>query len=260
MTTSLRRITFLPALVSAAVCGSLLARIDAQPASGESVQPAGAKMTAAGANRSRYSTLLRQIHVPADRETYGDFYDWGYWSGTAYAGHNDLPPGYWVYLFPNWYIFKDDASNRAKRAWGPEQATGAPDTPNAGDIRTAWASKTPDGQPEWLDLEYATPVMPLAVLVYETYNPGALCRVTVFDTQGQEHEVWSGSDPTSDDRQKGVSVVPFQMEYKICRVRIYLDSPKVKGWNEIDAVGLLGEDGMTQWAVRATASSTYAER
>ncbi|MHC4982169.1 MAG: hypothetical protein ACYTF6_03245 [Planctomycetota bacterium] len=271
MAASSWRISLLVALVLLAACAALLGTTDARPASGDaSVQPGGRNWTAAGvsaprlappgAKRSRYRTLLRQIHVPGDRATYGDFYDWGYWSGTEYAGHKDLPRGYWVYLCPHWYIFKEDVSDRPKRAWGPEQATGAPDTPGAGDIKTAWASKTPDGQREWLELEYATPVMPLAVLVYETYNPGALCQVSVFDANGHEQTVWSGSDPTSDDRDKGISVIPFQTEYKIDRLRIYLDSPKVNGWNEIDAVGLLGADGVTQWAIRATASSTYAER
>src|SRR5438552_2365475 len=58
----------------------------------------------------------------------------------------------------------------AKRGWGPEQATGAPDTPLAGDYTTAWASATPDGQDEWLELEYAKPVLAEAVLIHETYN------------------------------------------------------------------------------------------
>ncbi len=44
------------------------------------------------------------------------------------------------------------------RAWGPEQATGAPNTATAGDQQTAWASRTQDGQPEWLVLEYDHPV------------------------------------------------------------------------------------------------------
>ena len=51
---------------------------------------------------------------------------------------------------------------------------------------------------------------------------------------------------------------PFEL-LEIGRVRIELDSPGVNGWNEIDAVGLLDESGVTHWATSATASSTYAE-
>src|SRR5258706_8055915 len=37
-----------------------------------------------------------------------------------------------------------------RRSWGPEQATGAPDTFSAGDISTAWASREPNAGAEWL--------------------------------------------------------------------------------------------------------------
>src|SRR6185312_11138863 len=50
---------------------------------------------------------LRKFELAKDRDRYGDFYDFGYWSGTSYAGQENLPPGYWVYLAPNWYIFGD---------------------------------------------------------------------------------------------------------------------------------------------------------
>ena len=211
--------------------------------------------------RGRYRTLLQKIEVPGDRASYGDFCDYGYYTGTSYAGHTNLPAGYWVYLYPHWYIYRDDATAAAQpRAWGPEQATGAPNTPQAGDIQTAWASATADGQKEWLELSYAQPVRPVGVLVCETYNPGALSAVSVFDADGKETRVWSGADPTSRECEKGVSAIPFQTSFAVARVRLYIDSPKVGGWNEIDAVGLLDEAGKTHWAIAATASSSYADR
>lgn len=214
--------------------------------------------------KSRYKTLLKQIEVPGDAATYGDFCDFGFWSGTSYAGHTDLPAGYWVYLSPNWYIFKEDVSGstapQRPRSWGPEQATGAPDTwPRSGDLPTAWASRTPDGQREWLQLTYASPDRPTAVLIYETFNPGAVDRITSVDQQGNETDLWSGTDPTPAGRDKGISIIPVHPDTDVKCIRIYLDSPKVTGWNEIDAVGLLDEKGVTHWAVSATASSTYAD-
>lgn len=224
-------------------------------------------VAAPAGQRSQYRTLLKQIEVPEDRKTYGDFCDFGYWSGTAYAGQKDLPPGYWVYLAPKWYIFQDNVTNQsplgplAPRPWGPEQATGAPDTwPNSGDLTTAWASATPDGQREWLELTYKDAVRPAAVLIYETYNPGAVDRVTGYDPSGKEVELWSGADPTPAGSEKGISVIPLHPDFDLTRIRVYLDSPKVTGWNEIDAVGLLDAAGTTHWAAGATASSTYADQ
>ncbi len=202
--------------------------------------------------------------MAGDREQYGDFYDFGYWSGTSYGGQENLPAGYWVYLAPNWYIFRDAATlpavASAPRMWSPEQATGAPDTwPRAGDIQTAWASATPDGQREWLELTYDAPIRPSAVIIYETFNPGAVDRVTGIDPTGKEVELWIGVDPTPAGQGKGISVIPLHPDFDVTRIRLYLDSPKVAGWNEIDSVGLLDAAGTTHWAKSATASSTYAD-
>ena len=234
------------------------------------IEPAQKHVTRAGnpdgaAPRSSYRTLLKKLDVPDDQPRFGDFCDWGYWTGTQYAGQDNLPPGYWVYLSPTWYIFKEDvtgsaAAPRPPRPWGPEQAVGAPDTwPQSGDLQTAWASKTPDGQREWLELTYDAPVRPAAILVYETFNPGAVDRVTAFDAAGNEVELWSGADPTPAGKEKGISVIAVQPAFDLTRIRIYLDSPKVPGWNEIDAVGLVDEKGTTHWATSARASSTYAD-
>jgi hypothetical protein len=128
----------------------------------------------------------------------------------------------------------------------------------AGDIVTAWASQTPDGQDEWLMLEYAEPVIPNAVLVHETYNPGALVRVTAFKLDGEEVELWKGQDPTTSDSDMGVSEIPVKVDFKTNRIKLYIDSKNVPGWNEIDAVGLRDKEKKTHWAVAADASSTYA--
>jgi hypothetical protein len=53
----------------------------------------------------KYQELLHRIPVPADAETYGEFYDYGFWDGTEWAGFDGLPKGYWVYVYPNWYIW-----------------------------------------------------------------------------------------------------------------------------------------------------------
>jgi hypothetical protein len=108
-------------------------------------------------------------------------------------------------------------------------------------------------------LEYAEPVLPAAVLVHETYNPGAVNRVTAFKLDGEEVEVWKGKDPTATDAGKGVSEIAADVRFKTNRIKIYLDSKAVPGWNEIDAVGLRDTAGKTHWAVSAEASSTYAQ-
>src|SRR5207248_11728619 len=67
-----------------------------------------------------------------------------------------------------------------------------------------------------------------------------------------------GEDPTGQDQDKGVSVIPLKLNFKTARVRLIIDSKGVEGWNEIDAVGLDDASGKTHWASAAIASSTNA--
>jgi HEAT repeat protein len=55
--------------------------------------------------RGKYRKLLRRIKVEQDKDGYGEFSDYGHYTGTSYAGYDDLPVGYWVYVYPHWYIW-----------------------------------------------------------------------------------------------------------------------------------------------------------
>ena len=144
------------------------------------------------------------------------------------------------------------------RSWGPEQAVGPADTLTAGDLTTAWASLSPDGQREWLLLQYARPTRPAAIEIYETFNPGAVDRVCVFTPDGQVKVVWKRKAPRMYGEELSKSVIPVQIDFSITQVKLYLNCPQVPGWNEIDAVRLVDTGGNGQWAASATASSTFA--
>lgn len=146
--------------------------------------------------------------------------------------------------------------------WETSQATGPPNTPGAGDQQTAWASLSADGQKEWLILEYDAAVVPKAVVVHENCSPGALTKVTHFPRFGSEQTLWEGTDPTPVGAASGVSRLPISANIKTGRIKLYIDSAAVPGWNEIDAVGLVygGKDEQVIWATSATASSSYGDR
>jgi hypothetical protein len=85
------------ALVSLALGAVALA---AAPPEAEALK----KATADG----KYRNLLAVIHVPADKADYGEFNDYGSYDGTAWAGYEGLPTGYWVYVYPHWYIWEKE--------------------------------------------------------------------------------------------------------------------------------------------------------
>lgn len=59
----------------------------------------------------KYNTLIHVLEVPEDVRNYGNFYDWGFSEEYAYAGYENLTPGYWVYQAPNWYVWADIKNN-----------------------------------------------------------------------------------------------------------------------------------------------------
>lgn len=150
------------------------------------------------------------------------------------------------------------AQAEVRRSWGPEQATGPADTQLAGDVPTAWAPREQDGGEEWLKLEYDKMTDLAEIVVRETYNPGAVRKVTAFLPDGREVIIWEGVEPEATAPVDRRFVVPYSMQ--AASVKVYLDTRRVPGWNEIDAVAVIGRDGSQQWARKASASSTFAEQ
>lgn len=145
-------------------------------------------------------------------------------------------------------------------SWGVEQLIGEPDTASYGDVRSAWAPATQDGQQEWIVVDYAAAITPKSIEIYETHNPGALTKVSIFDALGREVIVWEGKDPTQPPALGGLSKIPVSTIWSTRQVKIYLDSPTVAGWNEIDTIGLVDANGKTHWPINATASSAFGGR
>lgn len=59
-----------------------------------------------GCAAGKYKNKLLTIHMPEDKERYGNCTDYGWWSGTKYKDSKNLPAGFWVYEYPYWYIYK----------------------------------------------------------------------------------------------------------------------------------------------------------
>lgn len=132
-------------------------------------------------------------------------------------------------------------------AWSAKKALGAPDVyPGGGDNENAWASESADDRAEWLEVGFARPRSISAVHIYETFNPGAVGRVELITTSGRRIEVTeSRSSSSSADSEVGenesvLRVAPVACTSEpIAAVRVHVDSKRVEGWNEIDAIGVV---------------------
>lgn len=135
------------------------------------------------------------------------------------------------------------SSEYGNPSWAADQATGAPDTMECGDIQTAWASSS-GGTEEWLELSYDVPVWVSQVNIVQTYNPNQVVRVELQNSDGQYQTVYEG-EPAQE------SACPFTLEIAVARAEFAADTVVVVidqsvlglGWNEIDAVELIGTAG-----------------
>ena len=147
-----------------------------------------------------------------------------------------------------------ESARAVTASWSAAAALGAPDaTPGADDAR-AWATLQPDAGPEWLELEYESPVDVGGVIIHQNLAPGAVAKVEALDEAGAATVLWEGNDTG----RKFVMRIEANPKVRARRLKVTLDTRRVSGWNEIDAVGLVGRDHAVQWAGAARASSSYA--
>jgi len=125
--------------------------------------------------------------------------------------------------------------------YSAKQAAGAPNVPRHTDHAKAWAPRLANAGEEWIELTYPQPVRVSGIEVTQSFNPGAIVRLEVFDESGASTAVWTGPDTTTyAPNQIGVLKVSFPTtEQPVIRVKVILDTRRVAGWNEIDAVKLI---------------------
>jgi hypothetical protein len=123
--------------------------------------------------------------------------------------------------------------------WAASVATGAPDVTVCDDDVHAWAASG-STTVEWIELYFDTPVMPDQVNIIESYNPDAVVKVELIDSNGSYHEVYTGL-------AYGISECPYTLvvpvvgaDYMTNGVRVTIDQSVINNWTEIDAVQLFG--------------------
>ncbi len=119
-----------------------------------------------------------------------------------------------------------------------DAANGVCDSETLGATR-GWRMAAEDTGTEWIELRYAVPVFPSAIEIYESLGPGTVVRVSVRDGEGTLHEVWAGEDTVT--ACPGVLNIRFPTQaFPTSVVRVELNTSLVNGWNDIDAVKLIG--------------------
>lgn len=130
------------------------------------------------------------------------------------------------------------SSSFSSNDFNSQQALGTTNIfPESGPIPGQWISETGDGQREYIELNFPSPVPINYISVYETFNPGAIDTIYVKNpTSGVFEIVYTN---TAEVNANGANIleVDFPLTaFNVDQVRIALNSPAVPGFNGIDAV------------------------
>lgn len=140
-----------------------------------------------------------------------------------------------------WATSATASTEYAPDSWAAYQATGAPNVIECSDNEYAWASG-PSDTLEWIELTFGTPVSPTEINIHQSYTPSQVVKVEVFSADGSAHVAWAGTPQL-------MSQCPYIMNIgmdlggtvKVQKVKITIDQSVLgAGWNEIDAVELVG--------------------
>ena len=123
--------------------------------------------------------------------------------------------------------------------WAPEAALGAPRVwPEHADVIGAWAPKHKNAGEEFIELGFSNASPVSQIVIFENFNPGAI--VTVEHVKGQTRtRLWQAQGEPPRALPSQYLRFTLQEPRVIRRLRLTLDTRKVRGHNEVDAVGLI---------------------
>lgn len=132
------------------------------------------------------------------------------------------------------------SSQYGEADWSAAQATGAPNTSQCGDSKTAWASAHANTV-DWIEVSFSKPVKPVLINIVQSYAPSQVIKVELRDTDGKYHEVYTGKPDLLQQCPYILSIDTTNADYRVERVKITVDQTVLMTWNEIDAVELIGQ-------------------
>lgn len=134
----------------------------------------------------------------------------------------------------------DFSSELSDYEYAAQQALGKPNVlPNAGDNPNAWMPRRDDRQ-DFIKVGFAEPLRVQQIAIAESYNPGAVTEVYLYDTNGNEYLINTFNARPLSVPGRMLNIYIDETEYLAKAVRVVIDGSQVPGYNAIDAIGISG--------------------
>ncbi|QKG54046.1 PD40 domain-containing protein [Hymenobacter sp. BRD67] len=132
---------------------------------------------------------------------------------------------------------------KGKEPFSPEKVLGEPNAQPLGQINNEAWIPAKDGANEFIEVRFARSVQAQQVTVIENFNPGSVTKIELIDTKGEHHQVYTNTNPGPLPEAFRTLQVKFKPEkYRTIGARITMNTAKVTGVNQIDAIGVANVD------------------
>jgi OOP family OmpA-OmpF porin len=132
----------------------------------------------------------------------------------------------------------DFSSQLTPIQYSAQQALGIPNVlPAGGQNPGAWTPDKPK-RSEFITLGYATPMQVQQIAIAESYNPGALYRVYVYDEAGKEYLVNTFNPMSVPLQGRMLNVFLEKTTYKVSAVKLEFDGSALPDYFSLDAVAI----------------------
>ena len=132
----------------------------------------------------------------------------------------------------------DFSSELTPIQYSARQALGQPNVlPAGGQNPGAWTPDKPK-RAEFIKLGYATPMQIQQIAIAESYNPGALYKVYVYDEAGREYLVNTFNPMAVPLQGRMLNVFLDKTTYKVSAVKIEFDGSALPDYFSLDAVAI----------------------
>ena len=130
------------------------------------------------------------------------------------------------------------SSELSPMQYSANQALNKPNVlPNGGENPNAWTPKNPN-RVEFIKVGFSNPMIIQQIAIGESYNPGSISIVYVYDKSGNETQVYTFNSRPIGEEGRLLNIFINPTSFEVVAVKVELDGRAVPGYNSIDAIGI----------------------
>ncbi len=128
---------------------------------------------------------------------------------------------------------------------------GYPNTDPLGQANpAAWCPKTKSSDKEFILVSFQKPMAIQQVLINESFGAGTISHVYLIDTDNNSHLVHRDSLFATTDAGRLLQVTFDRTDFLVQQVRVEMNTSKIDGYNQIDAIGIADHQILPKTFVR----------